>query len=102
MLTADDVVLVTTATGKIGTELTHRIASHGSGARVRAATRDPASDKARLLASFHPERVTPVRLDVDDPKSLAAAFDGVTQLAVIAPFSRDMAAWHEKLVAAAK
>jgi uncharacterized protein YbjT (DUF2867 family) len=93
-------ILVTSATGKIGTELVGLASSAGH--RVRVATRQLDGARARLLQAFAHDRVEPVAFDVADPTTLARAFEGVTRLMLIAPFSPDMLAWHERVVEAAR
>lgn len=61
-------ILVTGATGLIGTRLVRQLAA--AGAKVRAVTRDPA-------AATLPERVDVVRGDPSEPATVAAALDGV-------------------------
>ena len=60
--------LVTGATGNVGSELVKGLAAAGE--RVRAVVRDPS--RAAL-----PEGVEAVRGDLNEPKTLAGAFDGV-------------------------
>lgn len=100
-MSSPETLLITSATGKIGTALVH-LASARPGVRVRVATRSPTSPQAELLRSFRPEQVECVAFDDQDEASLARAFDGVTQLMVIAPFAGDMEAWHQRVVSAAK
>ncbi|GGW20258.1 nucleotide-diphosphate-sugar epimerase [Streptomyces capoamus] len=69
-------ILVTGATGTIGSEVVRRLAARG--AKVRALTRDP--EAARL-----PEGVRAVRGAYGDPASLAAALDGVTAAFLLRP-----------------
>jgi uncharacterized protein YbjT (DUF2867 family) len=91
-------ILVTGATGQIGSALVHHLASHSSQPQIRAATRDVSSRAASLLHAFNPHTVHPVHLDVDAPAALRAALDGVTTLCIIAPLGNDMATWHHKLM----
>ena len=68
------VVAVIGATGAQGGGLARAIlADPGGGFGVRALTRDPTSEKARALAQAGAELVAG---DVDDPASLARAFEG--------------------------
>lgn len=98
MTTGQNVVLVTSATGKIGTELVSRLASAASQPLVRAATRSTSSEAARLLHALNPQTVQPVVFDLARPETLAAACEGVTSACLIAPFGEDMAAWHQQVV----
>jgi NAD(P)-dependent dehydrogenase (short-subunit alcohol dehydrogenase family) len=58
------VVLVTGANGGIGTELVHAALARGAG-KVYATARSP--------RTWDDERIVPLRLDVNDPESVAAA-----------------------------
>ncbi|MEV4232164.1 NAD(P)H-binding protein [Streptomyces bobili] len=65
-------ILVTGATGTIGSELVRRLAARGE--KVRALVRDPAKARARAL----PAGVEVVRGDYGEPASLETAMTGVT------------------------
>lgn len=65
-------ILVTGATGKQGGVVAKELL--GRGYRVRALTRNPAAEPARVLASLGAEVI---RGDFDDPSSLEAALKGV-------------------------
>ena len=68
------IIAVTGATGAQGGGLVRAILADKSGTfGVRALTRAPSSDKARALAALGAEIV---KADVDDPASLARAFEG--------------------------
>ncbi|MFF5138522.1 NAD(P)H-binding protein [Streptomyces sp. NPDC013157] len=69
-------ILVTGATGTIGSDVVRQLAEHG--AKVRALTRDPA--KARV-----PAGVEVVRGDYTDPASLEAASAGATAAFLLRP-----------------
>lgn len=69
-------ILVTGATGTIGSDVVRQLA--GRGAKVRALTRDPA--KARV-----PAGVEVVRGDYGDPASLDAALSGATAVFLLRP-----------------
>ncbi len=97
-----ETILVTGGTGNIGAACVALLAADARAPSVRVASRDHRSAGAALVRALNPSTVTPVAFDVDDPESMRAAFDGVTKLFVIAPFISDMAAWHEKIAAAAK
>jgi uncharacterized protein YbjT (DUF2867 family) len=99
---AKEIVFVTGGTGNIGAAFVAILASHASAPTVRVASRDPKSAGARLVRAFNPETIHPTPFDVNDPSSMRAALEGVTKLFVIAPFSNDLPAWHEKVGAAAK
>ncbi len=95
-------ILVTAGTGKIGAEFAELCALHPARPVLRVATRDVAGGRAKLLTQLAPDQITAVALDVDDPVSLAAGLESVDAVMLIAPFVPDMAAWHRKLVAAAR
>lgn len=101
-MAAHDVILVTGATGNIGTALVHLLASDASQPLVRAATRNINGDAATMLRAFNPQTIQPTAFNERDPESLRAAFAGVTKLCVIAPFGDNMPAWHEAVLAAAE
>ncbi len=69
-------ILVTGATGTIGSDVVRQLAARG--AKVRALTRDPA--KARV-----PAGVEVVRGDYGDPASLDAALSGATAVFLLRP-----------------
>lgn len=92
---------MTGATGKVGREAVALLAADPDGPHVRVASRDPGGDVSLALAALSPERVTPVEFLVDDPDSLAAAFDGVTDAIVVPPFVPDMEGWHRRVAGAA-
>jgi uncharacterized protein YbjT (DUF2867 family) len=97
-----DTVLVTGGTGNIGSAFVSILAADARAPRVRVAARDHRSAGATIVRALNPETVTPVPFDVDRPDTMRAALEGVNKLFVIAPFVPDMAAWHEKVAAAAK
>lgn len=67
-----DIILVTGATGKQGGAVSRHLLTNGY--KVRAMTRKPASEAARILWSLGAEII---QGDLDDPKSLEAALTGV-------------------------
>ncbi|MEU8030132.1 NAD(P)H-binding protein [Streptomyces sp. NPDC049099] len=69
-------ILVTGATGTIGSDVVRQLAARGE--KVRALTRDPA--KARV-----PSGVEVVRGDLREPASLQAALEGVTAAFLLRP-----------------
>ncbi|WP_431955621.1 NAD(P)H-binding protein [Nocardia lijiangensis] len=74
-------ILVTGATGNIGSELLTQLAQH-DGVHVRAATRDTA-------AAVLPEEVEPVRADLQHADSLQSALEGVTALFLVSRVGDD-------------
>nr|WP_079178660.1 NAD(P)H-binding protein [Streptomyces humi] len=72
----DGMILVTGATGTIGSDVVRQLAERG--AKVRALTRDPA--RART-----PAGVEVVRGDLADPESVAAALTGATAAFLLRP-----------------
>ncbi len=96
-----ETLLVTGGTGNIGSAFVAALASDARRPVVRVATRDVGAAPARLLRAMSPETVVPVAFDVKKPELVAAAFEGVTRLFVIAPFVDDIGAWHEPIARAA-
>ncbi|MER6126093.1 NAD(P)H-binding protein [Streptomyces sp. NPDC001795] len=88
----EDMILVTGATGTIGSELVRQLAARGE--KVRALTRDPA--KARV-----PSGVEVVRGDYLDPASLDGAMSGATAAFLLGALGPD-ARHDQALVAAAR
>jgi uncharacterized protein YbjT (DUF2867 family) len=70
---ADDLILVTGATGNTGSALLQQLAARGT--RVRAMVRSH-KDEARLAGTA----AATVVANFDDPASLALAFEGVTRI----------------------
>lgn len=92
----DRVVVVFGATGQIGTEMVKLLAGDPRCKEVRALSRDPESDSARLLRAFGPSvRIVPFRMD-----DLVPACEGATDAFVVAPLTDDMTAWHETVARA--
>jgi uncharacterized protein YbjT (DUF2867 family) len=79
---AEDVILVTGATGNTGSAVLQQLASHG--AVVRAMVRST-KNTARLPNTS----ATVVVGDFDDPRSVAAALEGVTKAYLVTPSSPD-------------
>jgi uncharacterized protein YbjT (DUF2867 family) len=86
-------ILVTGATGTIGSELVRQLAARGE--KVRALTRDPA--RARVSAG-----VEVVRGDYRDPASVKAALSGATALFAVGVLGPGDAEQDAELVAAAR
>ena len=94
-------ILVTGATGNIGTELVHLLSRDARVASVRAATRHPDRADAKALAAMRPDVVEPISFDADDPDTLQQAFDGVDTLIMITPLVKDMEGWQRTVLDAA-
>ncbi|MFC4942261.1 NAD(P)H-binding protein [Pseudonocardia sp. GCM10023141] len=86
-------ILITGATGTIGTESARLLAEHGTPFRVLA--RDPSR-----VAPREPGEV--VRGDFDDAASLRSAMTGIDAVLLIVPFGRAMAAHDRAVVDAAR
>ena len=85
-------IVVTGATGTIGSQVVRALKAKGE--TVRAAVRNPAS--AKTGADEH------VALDFEDPASLEAAFAGADKLFLLTPFIERFSHLGENAVAAAK
>lgn len=97
------IIAVTGATGAQGGGLARAILADANSAfKVRAVTRDTASQAARLLADAGAEVV---RGDLDDPKSIRAAFEGAHGAYCVtfssAPFSPEKELQHARGMAEA-
>jgi uncharacterized protein YbjT (DUF2867 family) len=86
-------ILITGATGTIGSEIVRQLAARGE--RVRAVTRDP--ERAQL-----PAEVEVVRGDYTDAASMAAAMSGADAAFIVGVLGPDDAATDRALVATAK
>jgi uncharacterized protein YbjT (DUF2867 family) len=71
-------ILITGATGNVGTELVHRL--HAAGSVLRAAVRDPKTAHARLGVP-----ITYVPFDFEAPGTFDEALRGVSQLFLVRP-----------------
>ena len=94
----NDIILITAATGNIGSELVALLASDPNIKEVRVGTRNPQSSKAQLLRAFAPHKVKPVAFDITDGSTLEIAFTGVSRLCLIAPLGDDINEFHQKTV----
>ncbi len=72
-------IVVTSPTGKIGTELVPRLLA--GGARVRVIVRDPAKLSPQLLG-----KVDVTKGSTDDPEVVSAAFQGAEAVFLVVPF----------------
>lgn len=88
-------ILVTGATGTIGSQVARSLL--GRGVDVRVGLRDAAKGDA-----LKAEGAEVVPLDFDEPSTLAGAFDGVDRLFLLTPFVETFLPQVEAAVAAAK
>lgn len=88
-------ILVTGATGTVGTEVVKQLAE--SGVEVRAAVRS--IEKAEK--KFRHPNVESVEIEFNDPESLDAAFKGIEQVFLLTPFTDDQVDFAHMLVEAA-
>jgi uncharacterized protein YbjT (DUF2867 family) len=86
-------ILITGATGTIGSEIVRQLAARGE--RVRAVTRDP--ERAQL-----PAEIDVVRGDYTDTASMAAAMSGADAAFIVGVLGPDDAETDRALVATAK
>ncbi len=97
-----ETILITAATGNIGSELTGLLATHPNVGEVRIATRNPESQKAQLLQQFNPHTVKPVHFDVEDKSTITEALKDVTKICLITPLSDKMVDFQQMVVDEAK
>jgi uncharacterized protein YbjT (DUF2867 family) len=95
MSMAAPTVVVTGATGNVGSALVPELA--GRGAAVRALVHDPAKADGVVAAGAEP-----VVGEFGRPDSYAAAFQGADALFVLAPNDPDQVAWERDLAATAR
>src|SRR5437763_5274381 len=88
-------ILVTGATGKVGSDLVERLVTDGQA--VRALVRDP--EKA---AKMLPARVELARGDLADAESIEEALAGAEKMFLLAPVDQRMSEMESHAVAAAK
>jgi uncharacterized protein YbjT (DUF2867 family) len=87
-------ILITGATGTVGSELVRALATRG--ADVRAAVRSPKKAQAQDL------RAEIVEVDYDHPQTLPYAFAGVDKLFLLLPPTHDQVELARRLIDAAK
>ncbi len=95
-----ETVLITGATGNVGSELVSLLATRPD-MEVKAATRNPESGSAQLLRRMNPNTVQPVAFDPEDEATLDRAMEGVSKLMVIVPLVGGMVGWQQAVAAAA-
>ena len=88
-------ILVSGATGSIGSQLVKQLA--GQGADVRALVRS--QEKGEAISG---PGVTPVVGDMGQPETLTAALDGVEKAFLLTSGSPDQVAWQSNFITAAK
>ena len=89
------VIVVTGATGTVGSEVVRRLAAAGH--RVRAVVRDEAAAAARLGpgVEFAPG-------DLSDPGTLEKALTGATRMYLLSPLVPELPVWEAGAIAAAQ
>ncbi|MBQ0734468.1 NmrA family NAD(P)-binding protein [Aquimarina celericrescens] len=97
-----ETILITAATGNIGSELTGLLATHPNVGEVQIATRNPESQKAQLLHRFNPHTVKPVHFDIEDKSTITEALKDVTKICLITPLSDKMVDFQQMVVDEAK
>jgi uncharacterized protein YbjT (DUF2867 family) len=89
-------ILVTGATGPVGSRLVERLVKHG-GVKVLAGTRNP--EKASWLAKLGADLV---EMDLDDPDSTATALANIDKLYMLTPGQGDQVQQGNNLISAAE
>jgi uncharacterized protein YbjT (DUF2867 family) len=92
-----ETILITGATGTVGSEVVKQLSSKGENIIVKAAARSATDDTFENL-----NRVQVVQLDYDKPYSLAVALKGVDKLFLLTPFQSNMVDLTSNLVSEAK
>lgn len=88
-------ILIVGATGTNGRELTKRLVTMER--QVRALVHDP-----HKIADLRLPNVEAVQGDLDDPKSLDKALQGVERVFIVAPQDDRFTQWHRNVIEAAK
>lgn len=101
MNTTSEVVLITGATGTVGSELVRLLASARPDFLIRCASRNLSGTAARQLKALG-DRVVPTLFDPARPETMTAAFNGVSRCFLLAPLEPEMTLWHQQVVDAAK
>ena len=92
-----ETILITGATGTVGSEVVKQLSAKGENIIVKAATRSATDNTFKNL-----NRVQVVQLDYDKPDSLAVALKGVDKLFLLTPFQSNMVDLTSNLVSEAK
>jgi len=102
-----EIVLVTSGTGTVGTELVSRLARHVPPIVVRCGTRNPKSESSKTLRLLSPgvspsnideSNIVPVEFDTSKPASMKEALEGVTKVYLLPPFVENMEEWHQEVM----
>jgi uncharacterized protein YbjT (DUF2867 family) len=92
-----ETILITGATGTVGSEVVKQLSARGENIIVKAAARSATDNTFENL-----NRVQVVQLDYDKPDSLAVALKGVDKLFLLTPFQSNMVDLTSNLVSEAK
>jgi len=92
-----ETILITGATGTVGSEVVRQLSAKGENIIVKAAARSATDNTFEKL-----NRVQVVQLDYDKPDSLAIALKGVDKLFLLTPFQSNMVDLTSNLVSEAK
>jgi uncharacterized protein YbjT (DUF2867 family) len=92
-----ETILITGATGTVGSEVVKQLSAKGENIIVKAAARSATDNTFENL-----NRVQVVELDYDKPDSLAVALKGVDKLFLLTPFQSNMVDLTSNLVSEAK
>jgi len=92
-----ETILITGATGTVGSEVVKQLSAKGENIIVKAAARSATDNTFENL-----NRVQVVQLDYDKPDSLAIALKGVDKLFLLTPFQSNMVDLTSNLVSEAK
>jgi uncharacterized protein YbjT (DUF2867 family) len=89
-------ILITGATGKVGSEFISLLSSTKEDWQVVIDTRNPKSQKVEFLGNLSRHPITPITLG--GGSSEQKALSGLTDIFVIAQVSENMANWHHQLI----
>jgi uncharacterized protein YbjT (DUF2867 family) len=92
-----ETILITGATGTVGSEVVKQLSAKGENIIVKAAARSATDNTFENL-----NRVQVVQLDYDKPDRLAVALKGVDKLFLLTPFQSNMVDLTSNLVSEAK
>jgi uncharacterized protein YbjT (DUF2867 family) len=92
-----ETILITGATGTVGSEVVKQLSAKGENIIVKATARSATDNTFENL-----NRVQVVQLDYDKPYSLAVALKGVDKLFLLTPFQSNMVDLTSNLVSEAK